>query len=648
MDYQTSRRLQDDSAAVSCSLCYDGESLPDPLLESPLLPGSTCGEIKMSIESITDLSRTECIVYQIFGTTECGCPTSPLAEGFCSLCDGNSNGSYIIPKESLILPIPVTATQPMPDLTCADLIFQQQSNAKVPCDQVGTYRRYCGCETVSVPATASVDRNTTQAVPALLQDLPPSTSNNNSSSVSRDIPTYAPILSRDAEFTCNVCPDKSIPQFRDRILPFLTAAKTPQSNSIPSNPQNPDVIITCGELSEAAQSNIMDTEECYNAIFPPVALDVPSFCGCNGASESDKCSLCPAGIALVNPSLNVPGAGGLSCLEVDNYLRFVTDEASCMVIAESARSVCCTPAPDCHICSNPAVPYNRDKLYPPYGLTCSQLNLLLNPSLWFNNELTCQAIQDRFGFYCECDNAVKPNCSLCPMDDQPPDPTLTIPVLGPGITCGEINDYASLRTQDTCTEEMAGWGVDVRAFCGCPGFEARGNCILECPDSLVIKRDSLVPDNDGDDRLGMSIAAFLTCGEMVDFAPFVDSSTLCSAMQDSLRVCCVETGSVAVSLVAPDAADREQRNFRDNEVLVSYPFIGDTTEANQTTDDEFAESIPFLDPNPNSDVYERKQIFSPYYYGAHVQSSAPVAIAGAGGAVSLLIAGFWQMAIIFV
>jgi len=181
MDYQTSRRLQDDSAAVSCSLCYDGESLPDPLLESPLLPGSTCGEIKMSIESITDLSRTECIVYQIFGTTECGCPTSPLAEGFCSLCDGNSNGSYIIPKESLILPIPVTATQPMPDLTCADLIFQQQSNAKVPCDQVGTYRRYCGCETVSVPATASVDRNTTQAVPALLQDLPPSTSNNNSS-----------------------------------------------------------------------------------------------------------------------------------------------------------------------------------------------------------------------------------------------------------------------------------------------------------------------------------------------------------------------------------------------------------------------------------------------------------------------------------
>ena len=619
---QFSRHLQDGSSG--CTLCYDGSSIANPFVESVRLPPFTCGDLSVLVESSSEFTDMECLNYQTVGATDCGCPTSPLDDEYCPLCEGFDVSPLVIPDSYMDLPIPTTATQPVEGLTCADLVFQAQASAQIPCDRVATYQRYCGC-----------GRNT----PAPIRPTTP---------VPTSLPaTSAPNNDGNMNFSCYFCPDKDPPQFSDRKLPYLNTAPTPQSNTLPYNEQvTPGAITTCGYLAESARTSSMDEEECFDAIYPPVTLDAQSYCGCSETIAEDLCSICPAGSPLVNPDLAVPGAGGMSCLEIEVYLRFVTDEEACNTIAESARTVCCTPAPECPVCQNSVFTYNRNKLYPPFGLTCSQLNLALNPLLGYN--VTCAGIQETFGYYCECANAVRPSCSLCPMDDIPPDPSLEIPVLGPGITCGEINEYASLRLEESCADDIAGWSVDAQAFCGCTGFEARGMCSVQCPSDLLLDPDALVPDS-----LGVSVNDFITCRELVDFAPYVNDPALCSAMQQSVLGCCAPasmTASVSVAeqrIFRGDGSAGEQHVFRDDGSIVY--FFGNSHEIEESDQSpsspkETSSIAPpleaSLDTHTNaatSDVYEREFIKSPYY--VDVRSSAPAFTSVTGIAViSLLFA----------
>lgn len=645
LENQTARR---DSRG--CSLCYDGSSIPDPFIESASFPGWTCGNLdEYTQTALGGPGELECLEYQTVGKTECGCPTSPLDRDYCPLCD--SGGQQLIPDSYLELPIPATDTQPVQGLTCRDLVFMKQDFPPIPCSALYMYKRYCGCpmSVPTIPPPAAAPSHSPTEGSLIKQGFNPAleepdedgenqgvsgqdnNSNNNGQpaitdsdiSVCRLCPPQNPNTGDDGDvaptggsgFTCQLCPDKNPPQFGDRTLPYLTSAPGPQSNTLPYNIQDPNAITTCGVLADEAESGAMDDAEvCYSYVFPPVPVDVPAYCGCSGTQPYDLCSLCPAGQALVNPGLVVPSTGGMTCSMLQDYLGFITNEDACVAIAESASELCCTPLPDCPLCGNPSFTnYNQNKLYPPFGLTCSQLNLALSPAI--DIDITCPEIQQRFGFYCGCPNAIRSGCSICAGNEDPPDPSLPIPALGPGITCGEVNEYASLRPMDSCMDDVASWTVDVRAFCNCPGFAARKTCSVQCRSGLALNRDASVPDIMGISADGSDT---VTCGELADFAEFVDGSSLCAAIQNSIYSGCCGSGAGSSSAVKAQEADDESTADDANNRLFEH-------------DDPYPpvlEDSVALDSVVPENVYHREFIKSPYTGKYHHASSSPTAFAG--------------------
>eukprot|EP00592_Proboscia_alata_P020095 CAMPEP_0194402760 /NCGR_PEP_ID=MMETSP0176-20130528/1411_1 /TAXON_ID=216777 /ORGANISM="Proboscia alata, Strain PI-D3" /LENGTH=482 /DNA_ID=CAMNT_0039200255 /DNA_START=30 /DNA_END=1478 /DNA_ORIENTATION=- len=68
---------------VCSSLCPDGEDLPNPDLEIPILDGLTCGVYESTLmASITN--ETECAMAQLFGGAMCECPGSDSQ--MCTVC----------------------------------------------------------------------------------------------------------------------------------------------------------------------------------------------------------------------------------------------------------------------------------------------------------------------------------------------------------------------------------------------------------------------------------------------------------------------------------------------------------------------------------------------------------------------------------
>ncbi|CAB9525092.1 expressed unknown protein [Seminavis robusta] len=645
----TDRQMQAESG---CPLCYDGSSVSNPSQGTSIAMGWTCGQLGNFVGLNLGPGELECLEFQTVGGVDCGCPSSPLDNDFCAMCTSADGTAQLIPDSYLDLPIPVTPTQPTEGLTCQDLVFVRQQGGVAPCSSLASYMRYCGCPqkvpdvaTPNSPSTPGVADTPTDAptsstvaptlAPISFQEMPPAISNMFTTSMPGDgsttmIPTGAgpdpgdgggttmapsagsgPVDKLEDEatdapnagepFSCFLCPDQNPPLFQNRVLPYLTPAPSPQSNTIPVGQTDPTETTTCGMLAAEAET-LTDATECFDAIFPTVPLDVPSFCGCSSSQTWDLCSLC-GNQPISNPDLNVPGSGGLTCLDLQEYMRFVTDENSCNTIAETARAACCTPLPNCPVCVNPVFTYAQDKLYPPFGLKCSELSLAER----LGHNVTCPEIQERFGWYCECPNAIRPSCSLCGDGVDVPQPEQPVQALGEGVTCQEVDDYASLRPAETCESDIAAWSVDARAFCGCPGFSPRGDCRIACSSGLVVDTNALVKD-----EAGISINDYLTCGELFAFAPFVTSSDMCLAMQrSSQNGCCVAPGEET----AGDAATSNTnagRNFPPGSPgFLSYPFLNSDGTSSSSAQDP---------------VHERTSITSPYgspnYHHAAAASSA--------------------------
>lgn len=498
-------------AMSGCTLCFDGSTVPDPTLPIKAAVSWTCGELSVFVHNSLAPGENECLDYQVLGFKDCGCPVSPLLEK-CALCANLDGSVSTIPDTNRNLPIPGTS------FTCQDILFVDRNSTDFSCIKQQEYRDFCGCPTVSTtpapapsPTLPYLGKYNIPTLPATLRE-----------------PSQPPISRTN--FTCLLCPDDKPPGFASRLVPYLsTGSSTPiQSNTLPLyDPEIPRGQ-TCGRLAEEALNATVD--ECFDIVFPSVAVDIQSFCGCQDAITWDLCSLCPRNHSIQNPFLMVPSAGGLTCLELEEYLRYITNEEACNAIATEARLVCCNSPPQCNVCGNSAITdYAHDKPYPPYGLTCSQLGFA--ETIGYN--LSCEVIQERFGYYCECPNAAKPSCTTCALDGLPPDPSLSIPVLGEGVTCGEISDYASLRDAKTCLAGIASFAVDVSAYCQCPGFQAPNSCSLDCPDGLALNRSALIGD-----AMGMA-SWIITCGDMAEFVPFVNNAQLCQTIQSAAEPCCV-------------------------------------------------------------------------------------------------------------
>lgn len=319
-----------------------------------------------------------------------------------------------------------------------------------------------------------------------------------------DLAPYRERCGCPAEAECSYCADGTMPMYSNRVIPYL---------STPSNQ------VTCAQQASAAFSST--AEQCDTYTVAPVPVNGQGYCGCQGTFPSNFCSLCPAGTEVVNPDAVLPETGGMTCLEMEEYLRYITDQTSCQTIADSSQ-ICCRPIESCPVCATDDVGYNKGKPYDPYGLTCEDVGLAEH----YGFPMTCQDVQTRFPFYCECPNA-NPTCTLCQLGELPPETNKVIPLMD--TTCQEINDYTTLRLTSECTAEKAKYPFDASAYCGCTGFEAPKACTF-CPAGERVRDTSLVPEG----------ADGASCGELMEFADYVRTSDLCSAIHAFSSVCCMD------------------------------------------------------------------------------------------------------------
>ena len=324
-----------------------------------------------------------------------------------------------------------------------------------------------------------------------------------------DLSPYRELCGCPTDSECSFCADGSAPTEQSRVLPYL---------STPSEPP-----VTCGQVATMAFSS--PPGQCADYTVAPVPVNGQGYCGCQGTFPSNLCTMCPDGAAIVNPDFVVPNTQGMTCSEVEEYLQYITDEDSCNAIAASAQ-VCCKEIVPCPVCSGN---FNEDKLYEPYSLTCSYIGNAQD----FGHPMTCEDVQLRFPYFCECPGAL-PTCTLCQLGELPPETDKEIPLLG--TTCKSVNDYASLRTVEDCAEEIAFLSFDASAYCGCTGFEPPALCEF-CPESQLVTNPDLAPEG----------ASGATCGDLEDFADFVTTANLCSAVQAYAVVCCRDPGAPTVA-----------------------------------------------------------------------------------------------------
>ena len=313
---------------------------------------------------------------------------------------------------------------------------------------------------------------------------------------------------------CSLCRySDEVPEFPNRIIPFLSTK---------------DNVVTCAD--HAAQAARIPSDRCDTYHKAPVPVNVPALCGCPMASPANACSLCPNGKQVLDRSLVIPQAGGQTCEALEQYVQFITDRQSCLDIASVAEA-CCREYDPCPICSDGTNGLGRFKTYEPYSLSCDRVGLASH----FGFPLTCATAQERFPFFCRCPGA-RPDCTICPLGMLPPDPSRFMPLLN--MTCGQVNDFLSLRSAAECDDAILSFSVDVAAFCGCIPTEislGRGRCAL-CPEGQEVLSQSQMPNQVS--ITGSISTDSIHCHELADLAPYVVKSDLCRAVQQSTPECC--------------------------------------------------------------------------------------------------------------
>lgn len=330
----------------------------------------------------------------------------------------------------------------------------------------------------------------------------------------------------DPPFVCTLCPGGESP---------------PDPAYVPFQPG-----ITCRALE--AEARAADEEDC-----PDFQGFAAATCYCESFvpdPESLCTGLCPDGsappeaFAIVGdpPGLSV---GDLTCSQFNGFFALGdTDEDSCAMANNVGVALCgCTetrPEPNCTVCQDGTFPPN---VFTGLGddIDCGFLSGVLRSEA---NATACDAIQQFAGPYCGCESQIEDDsacrlcgdrllpdptrelddddlerdcgtleleanldksicmdyqsdyaaqccsitCTLCPGGEDVPDPLFE--PFGPGYTCGDMEEEASLTTDaDKCSQ----YHLSQAGNCGCPSFVPDPNAVCQtiCPDG------SSVPNQDG-------------------------------------------------------------------------------------------------------------------------------------------------------
>ena len=144
----------------------------------------------------------------------------------------------------------------------------------------------------------------------------------------------------------------------------------------------------------------------------------------------------------------------------------------------------------------------------------------------------------RSDFYCGCQGAQQ-QCHLCP-DGSP----VGFPQRGEkfitGSNCAGIDYLFSLFTSEECTSSTQAYGVDLAAFCECPGTQANGTACSLCPAGKTVASDKL--DVSFTSPKGLNV----TCKEAQNYSSYIFRDNVCNElMTEARKVCtCVSAAGV--------------------------------------------------------------------------------------------------------
>jgi hypothetical protein len=103
----------------------------------------------------------------------------------------------------------------------------------------------------------------------------------------------------------------------------------------------PEEDIGCGEINQILSTLDVIQTKTFLAKTP---LDLPSWCGCEGAEAPNLCPVCGDGEQLTNEDSIISNSDGLTCAEGEVFSRHVKNTTFCQQEVERANALCCESA----------------------------------------------------------------------------------------------------------------------------------------------------------------------------------------------------------------------------------------------------------------------------------------------------------------
>ena len=272
-------------------------------------------------------------------------------------------------------------------------------------------------------------------------------------------------------------------------------------------------------------------------------------CAVNADGSTSAFSENPAGWTF-------QGVTNQTCVEISAKLDALAADSSVVDSSPECKNAqleafqmgCCTVPPTeyCEIC--------------PDGLDYDQFAIV--PVSGNNNDPSCEISQFRYasmqgiaklgdcsdtilqrgGFYCGCPN-VQQECFLCPDGATPPN-LKRVDAYQTGASCQGAQYLLSVYKADECESVRPNLGVDLAAFCECPGYKMEEplsngyeGCTF-CPEGQVVKDPEKVHTSSDDEFTR-------TCAQAEAYTEFITLPFTCNAMQQARDSCCSESGAIA-------------------------------------------------------------------------------------------------------
>ena len=309
---------------INCTLCAGQMYDPNTVLPSD---GSgnitTCGDVAANISAF---NNDPIACHATLSLIEPFCCGSGNSASVCTLCGPNKTMAY---PDNVV---------PGSNLTCSalnlGLAFRPMDQCPMAIQSFMTdldLQAFCGCPGVPYPDACKFCNISQTPYPDLLIQ---GYTCRSFAELARSIRNVTLCNDYVALFNDGCCPT-------GKTLPCSICS----GGASMGNPSRPlyGQSTTCVELN--FMFGFLTASQCQRSS----DIDLASWCDCPGTSPPDLCSLCPSGSNLTNASMIVPSLPSLTCDQVQQVARYVTNKTICSSEVAMAEGYCClavpTPAP---------------------------------------------------------------------------------------------------------------------------------------------------------------------------------------------------------------------------------------------------------------------------------------------------------------